>query len=172
MLSREPVTAQKQQASGRGWLALASLVVICGLTVGCNEPRFLVPAPTLRGITIPLPPPSFADEVLVRIDVEGNVPFGFDVPGTQAFLYEKVTGRGYFVDTDGMSYTIYDVLVDVTDNCMQTWFVDGVDGEESSTLDYKAVLREGEEACTTDTTCSAMDDFGVCLCLEKWTVGC
>jgi hypothetical protein len=170
-MSNRPVTVQKQPRA-HGWLALASLVMICGLTVGCNEPHFLVPAPTLRGITIPLPPPSFADEVLVRIDVEGNVPFGFDVPGTQAFLYEKVTGRGYFVDTDGMSYTIYDVLVDVTDNCMQTWFVDGVDDEESSTIDYKAVLREGEEACTTDSTCSAMDQLGVCLCLEKWTVGC
>jgi hypothetical protein len=155
-----------------GWLALAGLLVVCGLTVGCNEPRFLVPAPTLRGITIPLPPPSFADEILIHIDVEGHVPFGFDVPGTQAFLYEKVTGRGYFVGTDGMSYTIYDVLVDVTNNCMQTWFVDGVDGEESSVVDYKAVLREGEEACGADVTCSAMDDLGVCLCLEKWTVGC
>ena len=165
------MTTTKQSRS-HGRLALASLVLICGLTVGCNEPRFLIPAPTLRGITIPLPPPSFADEVLVHIDVEGNVPFGFDVPGTQAFLYEKVTGRGYFVGTDGMTYTIHNVLVDVTDNCMQTWFIDGVDGEESSTIDYKAVLREGEEACTTDETCSAMDDLGVCLCLEKWTVGC
>jgi hypothetical protein len=50
--------------------------------------------------------------------------------------------------------------------------VDGVDGEESSTVDYKAVLREGEEACTTDSSCSAMDELGVCLCLEKWNVGC
>jgi hypothetical protein len=165
------VTNTKQSRT-LGWRALVGLTLVCGITVGCNEPRFLIPAPTLRGITIPLPPPSFADEVLVRIDVEGNVPFGFDVPGTQAFLYEKVTGRGYFVDTDGMTYTVYDVLVDVTDNCMQTWFVDGVDGELSSTIDYKAVLREGEEACTTDKTCSAMDELGVCLCLEKWTVGC
>src|SRR5690606_35164096 len=154
------------------WLAVAGLVAICGLTVGCNEPRFLVPSPTLRGITIPLPPPSFADEVLVHIDVAGQVPFGFESPGTHAYLYEKVTGRGYFVETDGMDYTIYDVLVDVTDNCMQTWFVDGVDQEQSTTIDYKAVLREGEEACTSDSTCSAMDQMGVCLCLEKWTVGC
>lgn len=171
MPDRDPVHGTKQPRA-HGWLAIASLVAICGLTVGCNEPRFLIPAPDLRGITIPLPPPSFADEVLVHVDVEGSVPFGFEVPGTKAFLYEKVSGRGYFVDTDGMSYTIYDVLVDVTDNCMQTWFVDGVDGEESTTIDYKAVLREGEEACTTDSTCSAMDELGVCLCLEKWTVGC
>lgn len=171
MTTGDPVHQTKQSRS-HGWLALAGLVLTCGLTVGCNEPRFLIPAPNLRGITIPLPPPSFADEVLVRIDVAGNVPFGFDSPGTQAFLYEKVTGRGYFVDTDGMSFTIYDVLVDVTDNCMQTWFVDGVDAEESSMVDYKAVLREGEELCSADATCSAMDEQGVCLCLEKWTVGC
>jgi hypothetical protein len=156
-------------------LSIRALIVgVClaaPLLAGCNEPRFLIPAPTLRGITIPLPPPSFADEVLVHIDVEGTVPFGFDNPGTQAFLYEKVTGRGYFITTDGMGFTIYDVLVDVGDNCMHTWFVDGVDGSESSTISYKAVLHEGEEACS-DLSCSAPDELGVCLCLEKWTVGC
>ncbi len=171
MPDRGPVSKQPTSSSHR-WLALASMVVICGITVGCNEPRFLIPAPTLRGITIPLPPPSFADEVLVRIDVEGNVPFGFDTPGSYAYLYEKSSGRGYFVETDGINYTIYDVLVDVTDNCLETWFVDSVDGEESQIVDYKAVLREGAEACSADDSCSAMDDLGVCLCLEKWTVGC
>ena len=157
---------------------LAALLVIGGtcaatsVMTGCNEPRFLVPAPTLRGITIPLPPPSFADEVLVHVDVSGELPLSFDSPGTQAFLYEKVTGRGYFVDTDGIDYTIYDVLVDVGDNCMQTWFIDGFDTEESTRVDYKAVLREGEEACSEDSSCSAMDELGVCLCLEKWSFGC
>lgn len=158
-------------ASRHRWFGLASLVLTAGLVVGCNEPRFLVPAPTLRGITIPLPPPSFADEVLVHIDVEGNVPFGFEAPGTYAYLLEKSSGRGYFVETDGMTYTIYDVLVDVTDNCLETWFVDPIDDEVSSTVDYKAVLREGD-ACSEDASCSAPDDLGVCLCLEKWTTGC
>jgi hypothetical protein len=170
MSNREPVERSTDTRAPR-WAALA-LVAACGLSLGCNEPRFLVPAPTLRGITIPLPPPSFADEILVHIDVEGNVPLGFDAPGTKAFLYEKVSGRGYFVSTDGITYTIYDVLVDVTNNCMQTWFVDVVDGEQSTAIDYKAVLREGEEDCTSDNTCSAMDELGVCLCLEKWPVGC
>jgi len=158
----------------RARLSAVALLAISGtcltITTGCNEPRFLIPSPTLRGITIPLPPPSIADEVLVHIDVAGNIPFGFDGPGTQAFLFEKVTGRGYFVGTDGVTYTIYDVLVDVGNNCMQTWFVDGI--EESSTVDYKALLREGEEACEADDTCSAMDELGVCLCLEKWPAGC
>src|SRR5690606_30339127 len=168
-----PVSSQNQPKPSlriRAQRTVAALLVIGGtcaaasILTGCNEPRFLVPSPTLRGITIPLPPPSFADEVLVHIDVAGTVPMSFESLGTQAFLYEKVTDRGYFVDTDGSSYTIYDVLVDVGDNCMQTWFIDGIDGEESSSVDYKAVLREGEEACTDDSSCSAMDDLGVCLC--------
>ncbi len=162
---------QPNTSSSHRWIALASLISICAITVGCNEPRFLVPAPQLRGITIPLPPPSYTDEVMIRIDVEGNVPFGFDSPGSQAFLLEKVTDRGYFVDVEGISYTFFDVLVDVTDNCLEVWFVDGVDGEESTLVDYKAVLREGDE-CTADESCSAPDELGVCLCLEKWTVGC
>jgi hypothetical protein len=145
-----------------GLLAVASL--------GCNEPRFLIPAPTLRGITIPLPPPSFADEVLVMIDVEGGIPLGFQGPGTRAFLYEQGTGRGYFVYAEQQSFLIQDVLVDIEDNCLESWFVDGVDGEESSAVNYKAVLAEGE-ACM-ETSCSQMDQQGACLCLEKWTAGC
>ena len=150
-------------------LAVLALSLLTAST-GCVEHPFLIQPPSLRGITIPLPPPSFADEVLISIDVEGSVPYGFDDPGTQAFLYEKGTDRGYFTFIDGGSYTIYDVLVDINDNCLETWFV-GIDNDESSVVDYKVQLREGAEACGAPG-CSAMDDLGACLCLEKWTVGC
>jgi hypothetical protein len=155
----------------RGWIKMATLLATAVVTVACNEPHFLIPAPTLRGVTIPLPPPSYAEDVLISIDVEGSVPQGFEGPGTRAFLYEKGTGRGYFVFTDESTYTISDVLVDINDNCLENWFVDGMDGEESTAVDYKVVLQEGADACS-GTTCSAMDDVGACLCLEKWTVGC
>lgn len=139
-------------------------------TLGCNERSFLIPAPTLRGITIPLPPPSIADEVLVTIDVEGSIPLGFQGPGTRAFLYEQGTGRGYFIYAEEQSFVIHDVLVDIEDNCLESWFVDGVDGEESSAVNYKAVLAQGD-ACM-ETSCSQMDEQGACLCLEKWSTGC
>ncbi|WP_157596493.1 hypothetical protein [Plesiocystis pacifica] len=164
------------QAPRRGRRAIAAALTALGLggllvTTACVEHALLVPAPTLRGITIPLPPPSFADEVLLTIDIEGVVPDGFSGEGTQAFLFEKGTSRGYFVLTEGPVYNFYDVLVDIEDNCLETWFVDGVDGQESSVIDYKVELREGEEACG-DPDCSAPDEMGACLCLEKWTVGC
>ena len=155
------------------WAGICA-VGLCLTSTACNDPLFLTPAPTLRGITIPLPPPSFGDEVLLYIDVEGNVPLGYQHPETKAYLHEKVTDRGYFVgleDNELTNYTIRDVLIDVNDNCLETWFVDGVDGEPSSVVDYKAVLLEGEDACA-DPSCSAMDEMGMCLCLEKWTVGC
>jgi hypothetical protein len=145
-------------------------VLVSACLLGCNDPQFLIPSPTLRGITIPLPPPSFAGEGILMIDVEGGVPLGFQAEGTRAFLYEKGTGRGYFVYTDSTTFTIEDVLVDINDNCLETWFVDGVDNEESSAVDYKAVLLEGD-ACM-DPTCSEVDQVGACLCLEKWTTGC
>ncbi|GEM_PF-3215734 len=177
------VRAEKQNTATspirRGWGlgGLVGLVVAAVMLLGtaslsaCIEHQFLISPPSLRGITIPLPPPSFADEVLVTIDVEGSVPFGFDNPGTEAFLYEKGTDRGYFVPVDGASYVIYDVLVDIEDNCLETWFVDGLDGDASSVVDYKVQLREGAEACA-DTSCSAMDLEDACLCLEKWSLGC
>jgi hypothetical protein len=151
-------------------LSAASLVLVGLLTGACNQHQFLVPAPTLRGITIPLPPPSFADEVLLEIDVEGSVPFGFEDPGTTAYLYEKSTGRGYFTMVEDGGFIHHDVLVDIEDNCLETWFED-IDGQESTMIDYKVELREGAEACG-DPDCSAMDDVGACLCLEKWQVGC
>ena len=137
---------------------------------------FLTPAPTLRGITIPLPPPSFADEVVFYVDVEGNVPIGYQHPETQAYLFEKVTGRGYFVnleDNELTNFTVHDVLVDINDNCLETWFVDGVDGDLSSVVDYRIVVLEGDgdDACGAPS-CSEMDEQGMCLCLEKWAVGC
>jgi hypothetical protein len=157
----------------RGFARLASFTTLAMLlATGCNETTFLVPPPTLRGIAIPLPPPSFADQVLVHIDVEGSVPVGFQHPATQAFLYEKSTARGYFAGTEDNEFTIYDVLVDIDDNCLETWFVDGVDGEESSLVDFKVILVEDAEACAADLNCSPVDDVGACLCLEKWTKGC
>ncbi len=147
--------------------ALALLVSLAG----CNEHYFLAPSPSLRGITIPLPPPSFADEVTLRIDVSGTAPIGFDSPGSQAFLYERGTDRGYFVFVEDGDWTIEEVLVDLSNNCLETWVVDGASGDETPMVDYKVILREGDE-CLEDTSCSAQDMLGACLCLEKWSAGC
>ncbi|MCA9687472.1 MAG: hypothetical protein KC457_35245 [Myxococcales bacterium] len=57
---------------GIGVLAVLALSLLTAST-GCVEHPFLIQPPSLRGITIPLPPPSFADEVLISIDVEGYV---------------------------------------------------------------------------------------------------
>jgi hypothetical protein len=166
------VSDRRQRVDIRARPVARGLLVgaLATVTIGCNQPQFLTPPPTLRGITIPLPPPSFVDEGLVTIDVEGGIPLGFQGPGTQAFLYEEGTGRGYFVYAEQQSFIINDVLVDIEDNCLESWFVDGVDAEESSTVDYKVVLAEGE-ACM-DISCSQMDLQGACLCLEKWSAGC
>jgi hypothetical protein len=161
----EPVSDRRQR-----WARIASVLAMSVFTLACNEPHFLIPSPTLRGITIPLPPPSIVDEGLVTIDVEGGIPLGFEGPGTKAFLYEKGTDRGYFVYADETTFTIYDVLVDIGDNCLESWFVDGIDGSESTVVNYKAVIAEGE-ACM-ELSCSEVDQQGACLCLEKWTTGC
>lgn len=154
--------------------ALRRTVAVGALTVamaaGCNPHPFLIPAPNLRGITIPLPPPSFADEVLVTMDLSGTAPESEDSPGTRAFLYEKGTDRGYFVFVDDGAFTFSDVIVDIDDNCLETWLVDG-DGDESTSAQYRVQLREGVEACES-LSCSEQDEVGACLCLEPWTVGC
>ena len=139
--------------------------------VACNPVSFLVPPPTLRGITIPLPPPSFKDEPFIEIDIDGALPFGYGSDGTMVYLFERGTEAGYFVFSDGQAFMFNDVLVNIEDNCLETYFTEGEDGEDSTITDYKVVLQEDPEACDSPS-CSAPDDLGACVCLEEWQAGC
>lgn len=138
---------------------------------GCPNVSFPVDSPNLRGITIPLPPPNWQDDPVQRFDIEGRLPTGYDSPGTEVFLYEQVTDRGYWTFADGQDFLVPDVLVDVTNNCIDTWFVDGETDDESTPTAYKVELSD-EPDCELEENCSEPDDVGVCACLVEWTTGC
>jgi hypothetical protein len=135
---------------------------------GCNQVSFLLPPPNVRGVTIPLPPPSLTSEPEQKFDIEGDLDEGVDEDGIRVSLFEKRTARGYFTYSVGGSWLIPDVLADVTDNCMTLSSYD-YEGRESSRQDFKLFLTEGEE-CVPG--CSAPDDEGMCVCFEKWNAGC
>ena len=137
----------------------------------CNQVSFYRRGPSLRGITIPLPPPSFHDEQIVEIDVDGSVPSDAG-RGTQVFLYDYGVQDGYFeYAAENGSFLFEDVPVDLQDNCLELYYVTPDDEESGSTF-YRAVLRNGPEECTELNQCSEQDAEGACVCLEKWNSGC
>ena len=144
-----------------------SLVALLALGA-CNEVGFLVPPPNPRGITIPLPPPSFSAAPEQRFNIDGDLDESIEATGTRVSVYEKVSGRGYFTYSIEGIWEVPDVLVDVTDNCLVVSSTDG-EGEISSRQDFKLFIAEGD-AC--DASCTDPDDLGACVCFEKWNTGC
>ena len=141
------------------------------LSGACNTYSFYLDGPNFRGITVPLPPPSFRDVATLRIEVEGTLPGGQRDPDAIAYLYDVVGERGYFtvVEPNGRSFFVRDVLVDPLDNCFASYVE--INGEETDATFFEVVLRDGDEACS-DSSCSAQDDEGTCLCIDPWSLPC
>lgn len=134
----------------------------------CNEVSFLVQAPNVRGITIPVPPPSFTGEPLQRVDIDGNLDLATPQTGTRVEIFEQVSGRGYYTFSVEGLWVVPEVLVDVTDNCLVVSSTDD-EGQISVRQNFKIFVAEAD-AC--DASCSEPDDTGACLCFENWNSGC
>jgi hypothetical protein len=135
---------------------------------GCNEISFLVQAPEVRGITIPLPPPSLTSTPVQRVDFEGQLGNGVESIGTKVLVYDRVGELGFFAFADGGDWFIPEVKLDLTDNCVVVESVDS-DGENSVRQFYKLELRDLAE-CVPG--CTQPDDEDVCACFVEWDVGC
>ena len=156
-----PSTRRRVAACALAFLGLSAFA-------GCNQISFLSPSPNVRGITIPLPPPSIVASPEIRIDLEGDLDDLIEPDGTRVSVFEKTSGRGYYTFSAGGSWLVQDVLLDVTDNCLVLSSND-VEGGPSSTQQFKAFITSGEE-CVPG--CSAPDTLGDCVCFEKWNSGC
>lgn len=141
----------------RKWGALAGLLALAAL-VGCNEVVFPDAPPDLHGISVPIPPPSLTAAPIQHVDVEGALASDMPTPGTLVYLYENRTSRGYFVVADDAGvFVLRDVLLDLTDNCMEVWSKEpGAEGQESQHTAFKASI--------------AADDQSVDV--EEWKSGC
>ena len=144
---------------------LAGLLLLTG---ACNQVSFLVPAPNPRGVTIPVPPPSFTSEPVQSFDIEGELANSAMDDGIRISLFEETSQKGYFTYTAGGSWLLADVEVDTSDNCLSVWSSD-FEGQDSVREYFKLQPRTGDE-CVPG--CSEPDQDGVCICVELWSTGC
>lgn len=165
-MTRRRIQARRAEA----WTALASVTLFAVGVAGCTNVALPSPPPAVRGITVPLPPPSFAEatEVSVTIDGDSSVDAA---SGGFVLLYESVADDGRFEYPDGAGAFVFeDVVVNLPGNCLQLSEYDGttdIFGQISS----MKVLLAADEACA-GSLCSAQDSLGACVCLEMWGVGC
>lgn len=152
---------------------MLALVALLPLAACGGEPIFLRDGPDFRGITVPLPPPSFQGNPVVDVDLEGAFPQGRGGPGSRVFVQETVTDLGYFIDIvdDEPMFLVPDVTLDATDNCLRTWYIDGQDAIESADRFYRVTIQTEPDVCA-EGNCSAADEEGACLCIDVRNSGC
>jgi hypothetical protein len=95
-----------------------------------------------RGISIPLPPPSLADEPEQEVDVEGEV-VGLSESATGLMVRVMDTAGGAELDvplTAGeATFHGQGLAIDLSDNCIELWLVDA-DGREGEHAQYQAII--------------------------------
>lgn len=100
-----------------------------------------------RGISVPLPPPSLADQPNQDVDVEGTVP-GEDplAPGTILHIedLEGDASTQVEVDIDGEAFRIEGLPIDLTANCLELW-LEAADGRESARVQLHAEIVGDDE---------------------------
>lgn len=156
---------------------LSKLFSLCALLAGVSAvactPTFLSENGTpadFRGITIPLPPPSFHDNPNLTIDVDGSI--GQEPgPGTVVGLWESVAQEGRLTAPDDEGDFVFEGVDVVADqSCLEIWYDTNEAGDivRSEIAAYKVVILEGDDMCNdAANTCSEQDDNGACLCLDR-----
>jgi len=135
--------------------AVCVLAVIAACTV--HEPRPAFRRGVFvddRGISVPLPPPSFMAEPEQEVDVEGQVP-GEDPlePGTILHI-EDLDGTSVSsteVDVDEQGFVVEAFFIDLTANCLELW-LESPDGRESERVQVHAVIVDDRDI-RTDPGC-------------------
>ncbi len=140
------MNVDRSRKRSRGWMSSGLLALVA--LAACNEVVFPDAPPDLHGISVPIPPPSLTAEPIQQVDVEGSLATDMPTPSTLVYLYETRSARGYFVlADDNGDFVIHDVLLDLTDNCMQVWSKEpGAEGQESQHTAFKASIAADDQS--------------------------
>lgn len=135
-------------------LARTALVVALAALSACNSTLIVHtdgPYIAENGISVPVPPPSFAAAPVQFVEVAGELGSPPE-PKTKVFLFEGVTQRGYFVhaDDDG-AFQFTGVELDLTDNCVELWYEEpGPYGQASVHSFFVAGIGPDDRSVVTD----------------------
>lgn len=148
-------------------LALSLLGFGVAASSSCNEhPVGSGASPEFRGITVPLPPPSFRGATVVDVELSGVVPGAAD----RVIAWDTKQARGIVgpVDRAG-NFALPAWGLNVQRHCIEVRGADGL-GNSSSASYYAMDLVSGP-ACQ-GTHCSAQDSQGECVCLVRRSANC
>lgn len=146
--------------------ALALLVV--PLASGCNDhPVGNGEGPEFRGITVPLPPPSFRSATLVDVELSGRAS---SFEGGRATVWNTEDPHGLTAQIDAAgAFKFRPWKLRVDKHCVELRAAR--DYQAPSTPRFYAMDLFSGPACTAGT-CSAVDSVGDCLCLVRYAGNC
>jgi hypothetical protein len=116
------------------------LVLLAGLLTACavHEARPAFRSTVWigdRGISVPLPPPSFYEAPHQEVEVEGQVQNADDLAaGTEIHIVDNVGDADIVVPLQqGESSFVGRLELDLSDSCLEVWLVgpDGAEGDRS-----------------------------------------
>lgn len=151
----------------RSLVAIAALLGF-GALAGCNEhPVGTGAAPEFRGITIPLPPPSFRQATLVDVELSGVAP-GFEEGRALAWDAPSAAGVTGAIDASG-AFVLPSWSLKLRDHCIEVRAEQGFE-RPSNPRYFDMELKSGEDCASS--LCSAKDGQGECLCLASRAANC
>lgn len=153
---------------GAGLSGFCALGLGLVVLAGCNDhPVGTGARPEFRGITVPLPPPSFRGATLLDVEFQGTA-LGFENERALAWDVAQKQGLAGPVDAAG-NFVLPAWKINVRKHCIELRGASKL-GEVSSPSYYDLNLAEGP-ACQ-DAICSVQDNFGQCLCLTRRLANC
>lgn len=130
------------------------LVAVFVVLSACNTHlvgRTDSPLTSQIGISVPVPPPSLCAAPIQLVEVEGKLDTDAPVPDTRVFLFDQVSGRGYFVvASDSGEFVFTDVKLDLSNNCLEVWSEEpGAEGQASERSFYVADIADDDASVVT-----------------------
>lgn len=153
----------------RRWgIGLVLGVLALPLGSGCNDhPVGGGDGPEFRGITVPLPPPSFRSATVVDVELAGSAR-GFEGGRASAWNTEESQGIVGLIDAAGQfKFKAWKLRLDK--HCVELRAAR--DFQAPSGARFYALDLYSGQACSANT-CSAMDSKGDCVCLVQYAGNC
>lgn len=148
---------------GAAALAVASL-----LGAGCNDhPVGGGPAPEFRGITVPLPPPSYRSAPIIKARLSGE---SLGHEGGRATVWDLENSRGIVTPVAEDGYFAFEPWeINLREHCFE--LSASLNFEPESRATYYGLVLRGFDACK-QPNCSVADAQGECVCIDALEAGC